>query len=56
MGEMVIVVVIFIWLILGVVVVDACRIWRTWWIDVNPLSAALWPLVLFTAFKNGPDR
>lgn len=45
------------WMLVGLVVVESCRIWRVWWL--NPLSLSqtlLWPLVLAFTVINGPDQ
>lgn len=45
------------WMIVGLVVVEACRLWRVWYLPSPDLFASLlWPLVLVLALKNGPDQ
>ena len=48
---------LLVWMLVGLVVVEACRLWRTWWVDpTNLIQIALWPLILFFAVKNGADQ
>lgn len=45
------------WLLVGAVVVEACRLWRVWWL--NPLDVPtlfFWPVILFFTVRNGPDQ
>ena len=34
------------WMIVGAIVVESCRIWRAWWLDVSFDTMLLWPLIL----------
>lgn len=46
-----------VWLIIGMIVIEWCRLWRAWWI--NPLSiltALLWPLVLMLTLLDRSER
>ena len=46
-----------LWLLVGMIVVEACRLWRAWWIDPLDLPTILfWPLVLFLTIRNGADQ
>jgi len=46
-----------VWMLVGFVVVETCRLWRVWWLDSLSFSQALlWPLVLALTIINGPDQ
>lgn len=44
-----------IWMLVGIVVNEYCRIWRAWWLSFDLAAIALWPVVLFFTFRNRPD-
>lgn len=45
------------WMLVGLIVVETCRIWRVWYLPSPDLFASfLWPLVLVLAIMNGPDQ
>lgn len=44
------------WVVVGLIVVESCRVWRAWWLRVDLFSVALWPLILFFTIANGPDQ
>lgn len=41
------------WIIVGLLVVETCRIWRMWWLSATFLTVLLWPLVLLHAITKG---
>lgn len=46
------------WVLVGLVVVEACRIWRFWYLpSPNLVVAILWPVVLLSALiSKGRDQ
>ena len=45
------------WMLVGWVVVEACRRLRPWWrAPVDVVAVLIWPVVLFYTLKEGPDQ
>lgn len=44
------------WMIVGLIVVETCRLWRCWWLKADIVTTIFWPLVLFLTIRNGPDQ